>query len=252
VRPQPTAGWGILLLIAAVCIAVYWIVRFCVYASGLVWVPALVVCAPMWLRVFVGSEALKKHKQLAWVALGAGAAPLLAYAIASEFDMLSNPFPWTPVSLGSMLLASLGICAGIGGASLLIGMLHARLARLDPGYCSNHGAGALALIPRIKSKRRWSYSLDALLALCATVGLFLGETLAQIAGVLAAMLIYTWVCDFVYRDRVAFRAFLSHMSAEISASFKNLISLMARKFRSIFRKRRETDPAIPQSTAGST
>jgi hypothetical protein len=241
--------FGILVLIALVCAAVYWIVRFSVYASGLVWIPALVVCAPLWLRIFVGPEALRRHKQLAQSALAAGVAPLIAYWIASEFDMLSNPFLSTSFSLGDLLRASLGICILAGGGSWLICLFHARLAKSSPAACANHGAGALALIPRLNAQGRWSYSVDALLAISAAVALFLGGLPAQIGAVVAAILIYTWCCDYVFRDRPAFDASVSRLETAISAWFRSITSTIAQKLRATFKKAPHTAPGSARPTA---
>jgi hypothetical protein len=137
---------SVLLLIGLACFAVYWLARICIYASGLIWMPTVVGCAQLWLRIFTGREATEPHKRFARAALYGGCAALASYGLAYVFEMTSNPFPWTQTSLGSMLLWSAGICTAVGGLSIGIIRLRERPIRQHPD-CSR------ALVRRINLNR---------------------------------------------------------------------------------------------------
>jgi hypothetical protein len=142
--PPPPPPWWLLRLGIA-CVAVYWIVRICIYASGLIWFPAVLVCTLLWLCVSVRPNAPQLHK---WLAVGTAClclVPLAAYAIASGFDMTSNPFSFGPLSLGDTLLVSAGICAVAGAIALCIWKLPRRQSRRNPGQNGSESRWQTAL-----------------------------------------------------------------------------------------------------------
>jgi hypothetical protein len=200
---QSDKAVGVLFLIGIACLLVYAIVRLSIYGSGLLWIPAVVLCAPAWLRVSIHPRALQKHDRFAWTAVWTSLVPLAAYALAWCFDMTENSFPFCSFSLGEVLLASGATCLVAGGATLSICRLHRRWNTRNPNGTRGHGSGPAALSRRTRSNIYSNYLVDAGLALSSLICFFLGGTFAQLGALILAMLAYTWCWDFGYRDEVS-------------------------------------------------